>query len=70
MKRLSSLALGIVTSIGGYLDVGTIATSTEAGASFGFRLLWAMLVGAICLIVLLAFVLAVVAIPLEILGGG
>ena len=48
MKKILSIALGIVTSIGGFLDVGSIATSAQAGAGFGFALIWAILLGTIC----------------------
>jgi Mn2+/Fe2+ NRAMP family transporter len=48
MKKILNIALGIVTSIGGFLDVGSIATSAQAGAGFGFALLWAILLGTIC----------------------
>jgi Mn2+/Fe2+ NRAMP family transporter len=33
------LSLGIVTSIGGFLEVGSIATSAQAGASFSYQLI-------------------------------
>src|SRR2546430_730981 len=52
MKKLLGIALGIVTSIGGFLDVGSIATSAQAGAAFGYALLWAVLLGTICVIFL------------------
>ncbi len=52
MKKVFAIALGIVTSIGGYLDVGTMATSLEAGASFGYRLLWMLAVGTVLLVFL------------------
>lgn len=52
MSGLLEIALGIVTSIGGFLDVGTIATSAEAGASFGFQLLWVLALGTLCVTVL------------------
>ena len=42
MKKLFNLALGIVTSIGGFVEVGSISTSVQAGAEFGFSLLWAV----------------------------
>ena len=48
MKKILNIALGIVTSIGGFLDVGSIATSAQAGAGFGFALIWAILLGTIC----------------------
>ncbi|WP_317615851.1 Nramp family divalent metal transporter [Phormidesmis priestleyi] len=52
MKKLLEIALGIVTSIGGFLDVGAIATAAEAGAGFGFQLIWAIVLGTICVIFL------------------
>ncbi len=52
MKKYLAVALGIVTSIGGFLDVGSIATSADAGASFGYQLLWPLLLGTLCLIFL------------------
>ena len=52
MKKLLGITLGIVTSIGGFLDVGSIATSAQAGAAFGYALLWAVLLGTICVIFL------------------
>jgi Mn2+/Fe2+ NRAMP family transporter len=52
MKNLLKIALGILTSIGGFLDAGAIATSSEAGARFGFRLLWALAFGTLCIVFL------------------
>jgi Mn2+/Fe2+ NRAMP family transporter len=52
MKKLLEIALGIVTSIGGFLDVGAIATAAEAGSIFGFQLIWAIVLGTICVICL------------------
>ncbi len=52
MKKIFSVALGIVTSIGGYLDVGSIATSAQAGASYGFQLLWVLGLGTIMVVFL------------------
>jgi Mn2+/Fe2+ NRAMP family transporter len=42
VKKLFTLALGIVTSIGGFVEVGSISTSAQAGSEFGFALLWAI----------------------------
>lgn len=44
MSPLVDLILGIVTSIGGFVEVGSISTSAQAGAEFGFQLLWAVAV--------------------------
>lgn len=42
LSKIFNLALGIVTSIGGFVEVGSISTSAQAGAEFGFSLLWAI----------------------------
>jgi Mn2+/Fe2+ NRAMP family transporter len=52
VKKALEIALGIVTSIGGFLDVGSIATAAQAGAAFGFQLIWAIVLGTICIIFL------------------
>lgn len=52
IKKIMEVALGIVTSIGGFLDVGAIATAAEAGSAFGFQLIWAILLGTICVVFL------------------
>ncbi|MBL1178548.1 NRAMP family divalent metal transporter [Pantanalinema sp. GBBB05] len=52
MSKLLEIALGIITSIGGFLDVGAIATAAEAGSSFKFQLIWAILLGTVCVIFL------------------
>jgi len=48
MKDLIKIALGIVTSVGGFLEVGSIGTGLQAGASFRYQLLWALALGAVC----------------------
>ncbi|MEA2238507.1 MAG: hypothetical protein QOC81_3231 [Thermoanaerobaculia bacterium] len=52
MKKVMQVALGVVTGIGGFLEVGSIATAAQAGASFRFALLWSIALGTICLIFL------------------
>lgn len=52
MKKILEIALGIVTSIGGFLDVGAIATAAEAGSTYGFQLIWVIILGTICVIFL------------------
>ena len=52
MKKWGEIALGIATSVGGFLDVGSIATSAQAGAKYRFQLLWALALGTLCLIFL------------------
>ncbi|HEY9641791.1 MAG TPA: divalent metal cation transporter [Coleofasciculaceae cyanobacterium] len=52
MSKLLEIALGIVTSIGGFLDVGAIATAAEAGSLYKFQLIWAIILGTVCVIFL------------------
>ena len=49
VKKIASLTLGIVTSIGGFVEVGSISTSIQAGSEFGFSLLWAIAVATLFL---------------------
>ena len=53
MKRILEVALGLVTSIGGFLEIGSITTAAQGGAAFSFQLGWAVLLGTICLALLL-----------------
>src|SRR5919199_1515086 len=48
MKNLIKIGLGVVTSVGGFLEVGSIGTGLQAGASFRYQLLWALALGTIC----------------------
>ena len=52
MKDILKVALGILTSIGGFLEVGAIATAATAGALYGYNLLWAIALGTICIVFL------------------
>ena len=52
MKKLLQISLGIVTSVGGFLEIGSVLTAAQAGAAFGYQLLWALLLGTLCLIFL------------------
>jgi Mn2+ and Fe2+ transporters of the NRAMP family len=49
MKKIIQVALGIVTGIGGFLEIGSVSTSITAGAAFGYQLIWALIIGVICL---------------------
>jgi len=53
VKKWSEVALGVVTSIGGFLEVGSIATSVQGGAEFGYRLAWVLLLGTLSLALLM-----------------
>ncbi|HKR00576.1 MAG TPA: divalent metal cation transporter [Pyrinomonadaceae bacterium] len=52
MRKVLEITLGILTSIGGFLDVGAIATAAQAGAAFRFQLIWVIALGTICVIFL------------------
>lgn len=52
MKALVDLILGVVTSIGGFVEVGSISTAAQAGSEFGFQLLWAVAAAALMLALL------------------
>jgi Mn2+/Fe2+ NRAMP family transporter len=53
VKGMLKIALGIVTSIGGFVEVGSISTAAQAGAQFRFRLLWAVAAAVLGLMVLI-----------------
>ena len=52
MKKATQLALGIVTSVGGFFDIGNLATSAQAGAQFRYQLLWPLALATILVIFL------------------
>src|SRR4051812_50065258 len=47
MKRAFAITLGILTAIGGFVDIGDIVANAEAGARFGTTHAWVLLVGVI-----------------------
>jgi Mn2+/Fe2+ NRAMP family transporter len=49
MKKILEIGLGIVTSVGGFLEIGSIATAAQAGAAFGFQLGWSIVLGTLCI---------------------
>jgi Mn2+/Fe2+ NRAMP family transporter len=51
MKKLLGITLGIMTALGGFVDLGQIVFTTQAGALFGYRLLWAIVLGTAAIIV-------------------
>lgn len=52
-KDLLNFALGIITSIGGFLEVGSMATSASAGADFRYKLIWVIAFSTLCLVFLI-----------------
>lgn len=51
MKKIFGIALGIVAALGGFVDIGDLVFASQAGAKFGYSLLWALLVGTVGIIV-------------------
>jgi Mn2+/Fe2+ NRAMP family transporter len=47
MKRLLAVALGILTAIGGFVDIGDLVANALVGARFGLTLAWATILGVI-----------------------
>jgi Mn2+/Fe2+ NRAMP family transporter len=47
VKRLLGVTLGILTAIGGFVDIGDFVASSQAGARFGMSLAWVLFVGVV-----------------------
>jgi manganese transport protein len=47
MKKFTGLALGVLAGVGGFVDMGGVVTSSQAGASFRYALLWTVIPGVI-----------------------
>jgi manganese transport protein len=45
VKRLFAVALGILTAIGGFVDIGDLVTNAAVGSRFGLSLVWVVVVG-------------------------
>src|SRR3954447_8955023 len=51
MKKLLGVTLGIMTALGGFVDLGQIVFTLQAGALFGYGLLWAIALGTIAIVI-------------------
>jgi Mn2+/Fe2+ NRAMP family transporter len=45
VKRIFAVALGILTAIGGFVDIGDLVTNAQVGARFGLSLGWVVVLG-------------------------
>jgi Mn2+/Fe2+ NRAMP family transporter len=51
MRKLLGLTLGIMTALGGFVDLGQIVFTMQAGALFGYKLMWTVVFGTAAIIV-------------------
>jgi len=47
VKRLLGVALGILTAIGGFVDIGDLVTNAVVGSRFGLSLVWVVAIGVV-----------------------
>jgi manganese transport protein len=50
MKKILGITLGIMTALGGFVDLGQIVFTMQAGALFRYQLLWTIVLGTIGII--------------------
>jgi manganese transport protein len=51
VNKALELTLGIMAALGGFVDIGELVFTTQAGSRFGYSLLWAVLLGTIGIII-------------------
>lgn len=44
MTKIISVALGILTAIGAFVDIGDLVTNAMVGSRFGLALVWVIIV--------------------------
>src|SRR3954466_11525616 len=49
--KIFQVALGILAAIGGFVDIGDLVFNVAAGATFGYELLWVVVIGVVGIIV-------------------
>jgi manganese transport protein len=47
LGRYGAMVIGVVTAIGGFVDIGELVAMPQAGAEYRFGLLWAVLMGTV-----------------------
>ena len=47
MKAIFAVALGVLTAIGGFVDIGDLVTSAVVGSRFGLTLVWVVVIGVV-----------------------
>jgi manganese transport protein len=48
--KIFQVALGILAAIGGFVDIGDLVFNVSAGATFGYQLLWVIVIGVVGII--------------------
>jgi manganese transport protein len=48
--KIFQVALGILAAIGGFVDIGDLVFNVSAGATFGYQLLWVVVIGVVGII--------------------
>jgi manganese transport protein len=51
VKKILGVTLGILTAIGGFVDIGDIVANAESGARFGLSLAWVVVVGVVGIVI-------------------
>jgi manganese transport protein len=51
MKKIFGVTLGILTAMGGFVDIGDIVANSATGARFGMSLAWAVILGVVGIVV-------------------
>jgi Mn2+/Fe2+ NRAMP family transporter len=51
VKKVLQVTLGILTAIGGFVDIGDLVANAETGARFRMNLAWVVVVGVIGIVV-------------------
>jgi Mn2+/Fe2+ NRAMP family transporter len=51
MKKILGVTLGVLTAMGGFVDIGDIVANSETGARFGMSLAWAVVLGVVGIVV-------------------
>ena len=51
MKKMFEVFLGVLTAIGGFVDIGDLVANSETGARFKMNLAWVVVVGVVGIVV-------------------
>lgn len=47
MRKYFAIGLGVLTAVGGFVDIGDLVTNAQVGARFGLSVVWATLLGVV-----------------------